>query len=267
MVLAGLLVTNPALGQEAGSLGIRDDDGVVTHLEMLRHTTAKAVAEMLVDIPVDGSSTILVIPAAQHRANWLVAEAIAAELARRGLPVRVIDTVLGGSSADAAGAKGTPPDTTAGSPDEPEGSLIQHLLEQGDAVAPGSAGGGALDPGPMPGGVEFEGPTVVFRVGEFTVIYVDEYRPFILGPKRVERAARVDLSCQLLDRPNGEVVWVGQGDDLALDHISKSKLAIYESEGYSAAPVVQGGGIRLVEPVLVAGIVAGLVYLFYTNQN
>ena len=71
---------------------------------------------------------------------------------------------------------------------------------------------------------------------------------------------------RLLDRDD-DVIDVAHGDALSLDRIAKGRLAAYESTGITPEELSGPGAGRFIEPVVVGGIVTGLVYLFYTNQN
>ncbi len=114
---------------------------------------------------------------------------------------------------------------------------------------------------------QLSGPVLEFRVIECAVKYVGVHRAYFLGPKRVERAALVDLSSRLIDGETREVRWTGAGEGIAVDRVAKSKLPLYESSDFTPPSLEEPGALRYVEPVLVGGIVTGLVYLFYTNQD
>ena len=66
-----------------------------------------------------------------------------------------------------------------------------------------------------------------------------------------------------------DVIWVGNGDVERLDVVPASKLPLLEGQAFPfTRPSLETRGLGgLVEPALVSGIVAGLIYLFYTNQN
>jgi hypothetical protein len=50
--------------------------------------------------------------------------------------------------------------------------------------------------------------------------------------------------------------------------VAKGDVAYAASgSGYLNPPVPRGGGTRWLEPMIVIGVVAGLVVLFYSNRN
>ena len=136
---------------------------------------------------------------------------------------------------------------------------------------PNAAGppAGSLTPvlNEFPEGVE--GLVLSFRVVEFGVTYHDQWRQGFLGQRVVERLAAVDLNCRLVSGDEKNIIWVGNGRSERLDIVPKSKLDLLEGRSYPfIKPALPPQSLsRIVEPVLVLGIVAGLVFLFYSNQN
>lgn len=255
---SGVIGAGFAPSAEADSLD------ALTHLAMLKETAREAISEMLAGVPLTANESIVLRPGRAHAANWILSDLIAAELAASGYKVSVEEapvSVPAGPTTAAAPAPATI-DTTASLLDQLQ---AMQAAEQAAREAATAAVQAATAHTPT---MEREADRrLEFRVGEFGVHYVGEGRPFFLGPKRVERATSVDVSCRLLEAGSEDVLWVGDGDAVRLDRISKSKLALFESPGFTPTPLPSRGGFRYVEPVVVGGIVAGLVYLFYTNQN
>jgi hypothetical protein len=105
--------------------------------------------------------------------------------------------------------------------------------------------------------VEGSGVTYVRRLGSF---------PF--GTKGYERLAGMRASATLFDPQNGDVVWTRSAARNASDVVAKGDVAYAASgSGYLNPPVPRGGGTRWLEPMIVIGVVAGLVVLFYSNRN
>lgn len=105
--------------------------------------------------------------------------------------------------------------------------------------------------------VEGSGVTYVRRLGSF---------PF--GTKGYERLAGMRASATLFDPQNGDVVWTRSATRSARDVVSKGDVAYAASgSGYLNPPVPRGGGTRWLEPMIVIGVVTGLVVLFYSNRN
>jgi len=105
--------------------------------------------------------------------------------------------------------------------------------------------------------VEGSGVTYVRRLGSF---------PF--GTKGYERLAGMRASATLFDPQNGDVVWTRSAARSASDVVPKGDVAYAATgSGYLNPPVPRGGGTRWLEPMIVIGVVTGLVVLFYSNRN
>jgi len=106
------------------------------------------------------------------------------------------------------------------------------------------------------------------RPMELVVEYGDVSRPWIIGSKRVERIATCELSFTLYDG-DGSVLMTQRTSGVEVDKISWSDAEVLNgSEGWDwlsgALPENRGGGI--LEPIIVSGVVASLVYLFYSSR-
>lgn len=274
-------------------------DGRLTHLSVLRGLATEAVTELLDGVPVERGQSITVIPATTSSGNAVVGDELARALTARGLSVTVLDRPLPGAPAAPATTTGTAVGgaaEAAGTDAADDAEADDDGVDDGeDAAAEGSTStgsGGSLSdlvagqaaqdaaatatPAPpaaapavstSPTAPEVEGRRLVYRVDEWRVQYVDESRSFFLGPRRVDRAVAVDVSGRLIAADGETVLGVGRGDAIHLDRLSKGRLSVYESQGVTATELDRPGARRVIEPVVVSGIVASLVYLFYTNQN
>ena len=144
---------------------------------------------------------------------------------------------------------------------EPSTRGIPAGTAPGDSTAaPASAMSHGADPAPplrLQVLVEGSGVSYVRRLGSF---------PF--GTKGYERLAGMRASATLFDPQNGEVVWTRSATRSASDVVAKGDVAYAASgSGYLNPPVPRGGGTRWLEPMIVIGVVAGLVVLFYSNRN
>ena len=108
-----------------------------------------------------------------------------------------------------------------------------------------------------------------YQIITYSMKYPDIGRSFWVGAKEVERLAEVGIFAKLLDSKTGEIVWVGEAQKKYEDRIAYSLLDRVEDPTRDfTMPVrdeVKWG--RFVEPVIVTGIVVGLVYLFFSNQD
>jgi hypothetical protein len=106
------------------------------------------------------------------------------------------------------------------------------------------------------------------RPMELRVGYGDINRPWIVGAKRVERIATVEVSTQLIDSA-GSVVMTMRTSGTAADVISwddADALAGSDSWTWLSSELPEGGEGGILEPLIVTGVVASLVYLFYSSR-
>ncbi len=110
--------------------------------------------------------------------------------------------------------------------------------------------------------------TLSVRPMELVVEYGDVSRPWVIGSKRVDRIAKCELSSTLLDA-DGVVLMTARTSGIEEDMIPWSDAEVLNgSEEWDwlsgSMPENRGGGI--LEPIIVSGVVASLVYLFYSSR-
>ena len=108
-----------------------------------------------------------------------------------------------------------------------------------------------------------------YQLIRFSIRYPEITRKYWLGAKKVKRQAEADVFAKLIDLKSGDVVWVGESEKKYKDEIAHSLLDMVEDKQY-AFTMPERKEVKwskLAEPVVVTGIVAGLVYLFFSNQN
>ncbi len=110
--------------------------------------------------------------------------------------------------------------------------------------------------------------TLSVRPMELVVEYGDVSRPWVIGSKRVDRIAKCELSSTLLDA-DGVVLMTARTSGIEEDMIPWSDAEVLNgSEEWDwlsgEMPENRGGGI--LEPIIVSGVVASLVYLFYSSR-
>lgn len=118
--------------------------------------------------------------------------------------------------------------------------------------------------------VEGEPPLVLeFQTLEFSIGYTDIYRSYLIGGKRVKRAADVTILSKLVDPADDSVVWIGEASRDHSDQFSWGELDEVEAGTFTfTKPERKGSGWgKIVEPVFVSGIIVGLIYLFFSNQD
>lgn len=118
--------------------------------------------------------------------------------------------------------------------------------------------------------IEVEGDVLRFRVVELGVVYPKSKRALLLlGPKSITRFTGAHLRVTHVTEPDGTVQGVANSEHHLIDRFPGSVRAYVEGADYPfTRPEIQPAPWgKLVEPAAVLGIVSGLVYLFYANQN
>jgi hypothetical protein len=109
-----------------------------------------------------------------------------------------------------------------------------------------------------------------FEVVDLGLAYTRTWRHAWLGERRVERQARCRLFARLVDEAAASLLWADQAEAKVVDEIAQDKLGDVEEKG--SAPYLQSTlppqrWNKYVEPVVVTGIIVGLIVLFFANQN
>lgn len=101
------------------------------------------------------------------------------------------------------------------------------------------------------------------------VSYVRAIRGFPFGIRGYERLASMRVGATLVDLATREVLWAKTASAEASDVVRKGDLSYVQSGSGGMSPGLPrtGGGTRLLEPLIVVGVVTGLIVLFYSNRN
>ncbi|MBN1503712.1 MAG: hypothetical protein JW952_01475 [Candidatus Eisenbacteria bacterium] len=210
----------------------------VTNMALLEKAISSAVESLVKGMPVSNlNGPVLMTPSGAHEADWMVQNILGARLREEGITI-----VVGGPKpAKPAAAEDTSrvADTTAAlaPPETPEPVPIQLVLSH--------------------------------RITELRMEYPRAWRPHLVGRKMVERHAYAALSVRVVDENSGALLWVGESKASERDAVPVSEIVFLEGDGESwekgQMPAGRLGG--LIEPLVVAAIVGGLVYLFYSNKE
>ncbi len=249
-VLAAALVAAGWGAASAQDLGSAVEESYPTNLTMLTDAAQAAVKELLVGFNAPPGATLRVESASDHEANWFVENLLLTRLTDLGYSAYLKQAPMVGPPAPPSAADSSAADSASVNGPGPKGRA--------------GAAGPAADTGPAPDEYVFR-----YRVAEFGILYPESHRTSPLGSRRVQRLAAVSLYANLLKGRREDVVWVGSGDTERIDVVPAGKLPLLEGKTFPfTQPTLhtRGWGV-LVEPALVTGIVAGLIYLFYTNQN
>jgi hypothetical protein len=118
--------------------------------------------------------------------------------------------------------------------------------------------------------VDSSGPVLEFEVVDLGMAYVDSHRRLWFGARTVEREARARIFARLVDPAAQKVLWADQAAARVRDRVRADDLASLEERNppeYAKAVLPPPRWNKLVEPVVVSGIVVGLIVLFFTNQE
>jgi hypothetical protein len=113
------------------------------------------------------------------------------------------------------------------------------------------------------------GEALVFRLVECGISYPWSQRSWVIGPRTYGRVASVRLRASRLREPGHEVRATAESDRVQIDEFPGWARSYLEGPAYPF-PIPQPDEVplqRIIEPVLVGAVVAGLVYLFYQNQK
>lgn len=114
------------------------------------------------------------------------------------------------------------------------------------------------------------GPVLEFEVVDIGLAYVSVHRHRLLGGRRVEREARARIFLRLLSEDRAGIVWSDQAESRLRDEVSAEQLQDLEEKtppDYLKATLPARRWNKLVEPVVVTGILVGLIVLFFSNQD
>jgi hypothetical protein len=132
-------------------------------------------------------------------------------------------------------------------------------------LVPGSpAAGGQAGANRSPGGYVIE-----YQATEFSLAYPKIYRSYLIGGRRVKRSADVTLLARVIDPSSDSVVWLGEARRSHEDQFSYGQLPDVEAGvfEFSKPPRKSTPWGKVAEPVMVSGIIVGLIYLFFSNQT
>ena len=243
LIVAGV-VASPG-GSPAQDLGSAVRESYSTNLHLLAEATRSSVAELFLGFSAPEGATLLVEGAGDHEAGWFVENHLLSHLTQTGYHAYLKPGDLIGPGLPATDAG----DSLTGAADSARPPLDQPAAEADELPHP-----------------EY---VLRYRVVHFELSYPNQYRKSPLGARNVQRRVSVSIFAQLLKGEREDVIWVGNGDVERLDVVPASKLPLLEGQAFPfTRPNLETRGLGgLVEPALVSGIVAGLIYLFYTNQN
>ncbi len=143
-----------------------------------------------------------------------------------------------------------------------ESVLVEELTRRGHVVMTGGMPAGEPQVG------EPSRYQISYRIVSGGVTYARVWREWYVGAKKVERRADADIHFQLSDSSNA-IVWADQITRQRREIVPGGRIDELATPGQSfASPEVEEGGWdKILEPLVVAAIVGGLIYLFYTSRS
>ena len=108
-----------------------------------------------------------------------------------------------------------------------------------------------------------------YQIVRLSLSYPQLERKWWFGPREVTRNANATLFVQFINLGTGDILWVREINKTYRDTIDYSMLKAVEDAQYefTRPPHSEFKMRRLFEPIVVGGIVIGLVYLFFSNQQ
>jgi hypothetical protein len=114
-------------------------------------------------------------------------------------------------------------------------------------------------------------PIVEFEVVDLSVMYPRSRRAHWYGGGRmVEREARARLFIRVLDPGGARILWADRAEAWRRDEVHAKQLRALEEEkpvAYDKPVPPATHWNKVLEPIVVTGIVAGLIVLFFSNQQ
>ena len=113
---------------------------------------------------------------------------------------------------------------------------------------------------------------VVYEIA-YRIVYCQtslprSWRTWVVGARKFERRTAVDIRFELSDQTKA-IIWAGGVQRERREIIPGGRISDLEAPGqtFATPETEQGGWDKIFEPVIVAGIVGGLIYLFYTSRS
>lgn len=271
--LAALLVTAAGLVAAAPPAQAAKKKLPVSNLALLDRTLAEAARQIVESAPLEPGSRVALVKAEDNPLLLDAERALLAALTARRMDVWMVPAAAVGES--------TAVPVRIGAEDLDGGPITSETIAELQArqrqLSAQAKTPEVYDPGsgPAPLGAGLQTPPEVaelpvlrLRVEEARVDYPRLYRSGLFGGLHVERRALSRLSARLLRPESRAVYWVGVADTALADNVAKSEVRVLEdpSRPETRGTVPTQSWQKVVEPVLVVALIAGLVTLFYTNR-
>jgi hypothetical protein len=223
-------------------------------------------------VPQAGAS-----PASQPQASPPTSPPVAPE----GLNDEQERDLASSETSEGGGDEGSEPEETSGDASESDaGAEAEETISGAETPAsngtPAQPRAASASAAGAPGeAAEFEvplparGEVLAYHVVECGVRYPWAKRTLLVGPRRYGRMVSVKLWASWISEPGHRVKEVAHGERVHLDSFPGWARTYVEGQGFPfTIDQPPGSSVgKWIEPVVVAGIASGLVYLFYQNQK
>jgi len=110
-------------------------------------------------------------------------------------------------------------------------------------------------------------PVLEYQLASARITYL-RLRGWLPGRVKIERQALVDARLTLRSPDRGTVLWSGDAAHNLVDAFPRNQLPLVEDARYEALKAEPPGRTvdKVIEPVIVVAIVAGLIALFFQNR-
>jgi hypothetical protein len=189
-----------------------------------------ALAPALAAAPGNAGDSVIIRPTKDHEAGEVVGEILAKALRERGLRVEIRKPV----------------------PDLPESVRVARAEELAEARL----------------SIEVDLPLVEFDIRRSEYNFVRTARERWIGPRSVEREVICDIGLAWKAPGESSALWTSSA--LGSDREVLESRRIPGTTGYPQPKSLAAEGKKanpLVEPAIVAGIVGGLAFLFFSNRD
>lgn len=108
-----------------------------------------------------------------------------------------------------------------------------------------------------------------FRILELRIAYTGVDRSAFMTGKEIERHGACVLACRLVATDSGETLATSQQEVMLADRFDYDLLELVASTTYpfTAPELKERDWSKSTEPFVVTGMIAGLIYLFFSNQS
>jgi hypothetical protein len=255
-----------------------------TNAQLLQAAVQAVANELIADAPLTPGMRIGLRAESDQPLDSDVAEALLQALNARRIECVLLAALpapaepgAGEAAAQAAAPPTGPGSSGSSSSGNGLGAFAALQAERAAQVAHADSLKAESAPAPEPGGAASsvlatgqggDLTVISYRVAEARVDYVRQFRGGLFGAQRIERRGSARIALRMSSPGSDAVRWSASADTSVGDVVLKSEIAALEDRTRpETRPTPPSSGVsKIVEPVLVVLLIAGLVSLFYQNR-